>query len=287
MNSDTKKLAVILSSFGSADSIIRTRTIDALALNIKSAFPEIELRQAYTANFMRRKLKAQGVTVLSIEEQIATLKADGFDKIIILPSHLTPGEEFDFKIKIFAGDEVIVLPPLFTLDCNTEFDKLAFNTVIDCFIEKFSCSPHTHPRCENFFVDASDQANCENIFNEQLVLVGHGSPHRHNPVYENLQRLADEQNLKVHIGVIEVTDTPNFNDVINRLQQNRATNILLAPLLFNGGVHVNEDIAGNENSWKVRLIEQGFNVRVCTDGLGSFENFRQLYLERLKSYIKS
>ena len=252
------KQAIILASFGSADSIIRTRTIDALATNIKSTFPDIELRQAYTANFMRRKLKSQGITILSIEEQIAALKTDGFDKIIILPSHLTPGEEFDFKIKIFASDEVIVLPPLFTLDCDTEFDKLAFNTVIDCF---------------------------KTIDDEQLVMIGHGSPHRHNPVYENLQNLADKQKLKVHIGVIEPTDTPNFNDVINRLQQNRATNILLAPLLFNGGVHVNEDIAGDDDSWKVRLIEHGFNVRVCTDGLGSFEAFRQLYLSRLKNYL--
>ena len=58
--------------------------------------------------------------------------------------------------------------------------------------------------------------------------------------------------------------------------------LLLAPLLFNGGVHVEQDIAGDdENSWLSRLTALGYKVRVVRDGLGTFENFRALYIERL------
>ena len=94
----------------------------------------------------------------------------------------------------------------------------------------------------------------------------------------NLQHLADSRNLKVHIGVIELTDIPNFNDVVDRLQKNKASKLLLAPLLFNGGSHINKEIAGdNEDSWKSKLIAAGYDVRVCNYGLGYFEKFRQLY----------
>ena len=249
------KQAIILASFGALDSFIRETTINALFSDIKSAFPNIEIRQAYTSNFIRNKLQSKGIDIKTIEEQITSLKTEGFNKIMIMPSHLTPGEEFDYKIKIFAGDDVEVLPPLFTLNCDTDFDKRAFDTIVNCF---------------------------EVVGNEELLLIGHGSPHRHNPVYENLQKMADRQNLKVHIGVIEPTDNPNFNEVLQRLKNNQVTDILIAPLLFNGGSHVNKDIAGDDESWKSRLVSLGFKVRICAEGLGSFKAFRQLYIDKLK-----
>ena len=251
--------AVIFASFGSADPVVRAKTIDATAAQIQAVFKNIKVVQAYTSNFIRRKLNTQGTNVLSIAEQIDSLREGGVKKIIILPSHLTAGEEFDNKIKIFAADDVDVISPLFTPDCNTEFDKHIFDVIIECF---------------NILGD------------EELVLIGHGSPHRHNPVYENLQKLADSKNLGVHIGVIEPTDTPNFNDVVNRLQRQSVKNILIAPMLFSGGSHINMDIAGDDNnSWKSRLMRADFNIRVCTDGLGTFKIFQRLYVEKLVNYL--
>ena len=249
----TLKQALVLASFGAVDSVIRKSTIDALFMDIKAAFPDFEVKQAYTSNFIRNRLRSQGIEVLSIEEQISLLRSEDFSRIVILPSHLTPGEEFDNKIKPFEANDIKVLPPLFTIDCDTDSDKSALDTIIGCF---------------------------ETIGEEELVLIGHGSPHRHNPVYENLQKLADSQGFRVHIGVIEPNDTPNFDDVMLRLKQRKINKILLAPMLFNGGSHVSKDIAGNEDSWKTRLIESGFEVRVCTEGLGTFESFRKLYLMR-------
>ena len=117
---------------------------------------------------------------------------------------------------------------------------------------------------------------------EDLILIGHGSPHRHNPVYENFQQLTGDN---VHIGVIESTDTPNFADVAKRLEIRRADKILLAPLLFNGGVHVAEDIAGEGDSWLNRLTALGYDCRVVRDGLGTFEKFRALYIDRLREKL--
>ena len=250
---NSKDTAIILVSFGTADEKISERTIDALATEISAEF-NFELRQAYTSNFIIKKLAGRGIKILTVDEQIKKLRAEGYREIILLPTHLTPGEEFDNKIKICAADDVKVLTPLFSLNCDTDFDKKIFDTVMNCF-------PHE---------------------GRELVLIGHGSPHRHNSVYENFQRLIDLSRADVHVGVIEESDTPNFNHVVERLKNRHAEKILIAPLLFNGGVHVTEDIAGDENSWKSRLAALGYDVAVCVDGLGSFKNFRQLYIEKLK-----
>lgn len=241
--------AIILVSFGSADDSIRQNIFDKLAAELEK-FSACEVRQAFTSNFMIKKLARRGISIATPAEEISKLRAEGFKRIILLPTHLTPGEEFDNKIKPCSAGDVEIIPPLFSEDCATPFDRKIFATILDCFKK-------------------SDD--------EDLILIGHGSPHRHNPVYENLQRLAGE---KIHIGVIEESDTPNFSEVVERLKLSRAEKILLAPLLFNGGVHVAEDIAGEKNSWRSRLSAQGYKVRVIRNGLGSFEKFRALYIEK-------
>lgn len=237
--------AIILVTFGAADDSVREKTFGKLAQEIQSNFPTFEVRMAFTSNFMIKKLVRRGISIATPAEEISKLRAEGFSRIILLPTHLTLGEEFDNKIKICAAPEVEIIPPLL----SEPIDGKIFATILDCF-------------------NRADD--------EDLILIGHGSPHRHNPVYESLQKLAGD---KVHIGVIEESDTPNFSDVLKRLKNSRADKILLAPLLFNGGVHVTEDIAG---TWFNRLSAQGYEVRVITDGLGSFENFRKLYLEKLR-----
>lgn len=241
------KKAILVVSFGSADDSIRAKTFDKLAAEISAQFTDFEVRQAFTSHFMIKKLAARGILIRTPAEEILNLRGEGFKRIIILPTHLTAGEEFDNKIKICAASDVEIIPPLM----SEPLDEKILSTILECF-----------KREED----------------EDLILVGHGSPHRHNPVYNSLQRLTGD---RVHIGVIEASDTPNFADVIKRLKKSRADKVVLAPLLLNGGVHLSEDIAGEKNSWKSRLSAQGYKVRVIHEGLGAFEKFRELYIEKL------
>lgn len=244
--------AIILAGFGSADDVVRAKTFDALATELAENFPAFEIRQAFTSNFMRRKLERRGVIINSPADEIARLRRDGYRKIFLLPTHLTRGEEFDGKIASCAAEDVTIIPPLL----SEPVPQKIFAAIVECF-----------PRADD----------------EDLILVGHGSPHRHNAVYESLQRMAGED---VHIGVIEQNDTPSFADVVRRLKVRRAEKILLAPLLFNGGVHVAQDIDGDSDSWRVRLTATGYKVRVVRDGLGTFKNFRRLLIESVAEKIR-
>ena len=245
------KNAILVVSFGSADDSIRAKTFDKLAAEISAQFTDFEVRQAFTSQFIIKKLAAHGILIQTPAEEILKLRGEGFERIIILPTHLTAGEEFDNKIKICAASDIEIIQPLM----SEPLDEKILSTILECFKQEED---------------------------EDLILIGHGSPHRHNPVYENLQRFTGD---RVHIGVIEESDTPNFADVVKRLKKSRADKILLASLLFNGGVHLSEDIAGEKNSWKSKLTAQGYKIRVIHEGLGAFEKFRELYIKKLAKII--
>ena len=146
-----------------------------------------------------------------------------------------------------------------------------------------------------FFKEADYMRNlvalCRSIFvprDAELVLLGHGSPHRHNPVYERLQAEIDAQQLPIHVGVLESTDTPDFPMVLKRLQKRQVREVLLAPLLLTSGMHVARDMAGEgEASWKARLEKAGFSVTPILEGLGESPLFRQIYIEKARKALRT
>ena len=255
------KKAILFASFGVINEQARKNCIDAAAEQIRAAFPACEIRQAYTSVFIRKKLAEQGIHVDSLPEALDRLLADGFTEVIIQPGYLTAGEEYEKKVL----------------------------QVVEPYRQKFDQLVISRPLMERPADGADMLAVLQEIFplasGEDLVLVGHGSPHQHNPAYENLQADADKAGFSVHIGVIEPTDTPDFAEVLARLQDKGAKKLLLAPLLLSGGAHVNEDIAGSEpESWLNRLQAAGFSVRVSLKGLGEYPAFQKLYVKRLREW---
>ena len=257
------KPALILTSFGVAGREARALGLDKLAAEIQAALPGVEIRQAYTSVFIRKKLLKEGIIMPSLPDCLAGLRQEGFRRVYLQPTHFTPGEEYSHKV-IEAAEGF-----------RDSFELLRIGEPL-------------------FFKEADFPAGLKAVFaahqlesHEELVLLGHGSPHQHNPVYEKLQEQADKAGLPVHIGVVEESDTPNFDMVLKRLQEKGAKHVLLAPLLLSGGVHVHEDMAGaEEGSWLSRLKKNGFAVRTELKGLAEYKAFRQLYINKALTLIK-
>ncbi len=258
-----QKQALVFASFGVSDDRARQTSLDASAKLLAERFPDWDVFQCYTSNFIRKRLKDQGRQVPSLPELLEGLAQQGYSRVLIQPSHLTPGEEFDGKVvtaaqaarEWFAGG-LVVSRPIF----DTAED---YPVVLEAILSEFSLAE-----------------------GEQLVFFGHGSPHHHNPVYERFQQVVDERRLPVHIGVLEPSDTPNLPMVIRRLRQGGGQQILLAPLLLAGGSHVIRDMAGEaESSWKSQLTAAGFTVRTNLQGLGEYPFFRELYVSKVQKAL--
>lgn len=254
--------ALIFCSFGVASRTARENSLDSIARLLAEKFPHFTVFQAYTSAIIQKRLASQNINILSLPQLMAKLYAEGYERVVIQPSHLTPGEEFNTKVIKVATDwqekfkSLVVGDPVFMANKDYEL-------VLKAIIPHFKTSD-----------------------NEELVLIGHGSPHQHNPVYERLQKTADSLNLRVTLGVLESSDTPNLAMVLERLGHLQVKNILLAPLLLASGSHVSSDIfGGQESSWQTRLEENGFRVRADRRGLGELESFQQLYVAKANAAI--
>lgn len=258
------KKAILFVSFGVASASARHASLDACAEAIRHAFPDYLVCQAYTSQFMRKRLRAEGVLVPSVEEALEDLRQRGVERVVLQPSHLTPGEEYTQKVWLPASA------------CQPLFAELRIGSPL--FAEE--------KRDEELLRIILQSLDCRGT--EQVVLLGHGSPHQHNPIYERLQRMADDRNIPVHIGVLEPLDWPGFREVLNRLQQRGAEAVLLAPLLLAGGVHVYRDMAGNEPaSWKSRLLAAGFSVRTDLHALGERAAIREQFVRSIRALLAS
>lgn len=251
------KRVIVFVSFGVENARVRAECLDKTAFELARAFPKYSVVQAYTSEFVRGKMEKQGLRALSLSSCLEELYESGCENAYIQPSHLTAGEEYENKIvavaKVYKDrfKNLIVGEPLI-------FDDNDYDDVLAALLEA---------------LDRQDD--------EEIVLIGHGSPHFHNPVCEILQQKADAMKLPLTTGVIEKSDTPNFDEVCRRLKHKKKTNLLLAPLLVADGSHVTKDIAGDDkDSWKSMLEAEGFSVRIDNRGLLRRSAFRAICIKK-------
>lgn len=256
------KRAIVLVSFGASHDNSRKLCLEALAEDFRKEFPEAVIRQAYTSIFIRRALEKRGLPIDSLEEALTHLAEENIGEVLLQPTYMTPGEEYEKK--------VLAAVPKFA----PRFRKLTVGEPV--FVKDEDYAKNLLAICRSIFVPRGTE----------LVLLGHGSPHRHNPVYERLQQEIDAQGLPIHVGVIESTDMPDFSMVLERLKKSGTKEVLLAPLLLTSGMHVERDLAGSSPaSWKSRLEAEGFAVTAITQGLGESPFFRQLYLDKARQQL--
>lgn len=262
------KQAIVVVGFGVGDTQVKKRCIDSLLEDLSRSFGEdYDIYEAWTSDFLRRKMAKEGYIYPNLAGVLEELKAQNYKRVAVMPTHLTPGEEWQRKImpvfKEYEGAfyRLGFMEPVLTAASPEEFAFIAEDIRAFFQLEDLTAG-------------------------EELVLMGHGSPHYHNPVYEYLQSFADQRKWPVHIGVVEPEDYPNQQDVIDRLLAKGCQKVYLRPLLLAGGNHATYDLAGDqEDSWKNRLSQAGLEVRYSTKGLGEYEAFRRLYIKKLAAFL--
>lgn len=255
------KQAIVVTSFGVYDQKVKKECIDTVIDDVRREFTRYDVFEAWTCRFLVRKLAKEGISYGLLDDVLANLVEAGYQTVIVLPTHLTPGEEFNNKI--LTATEAV----------RGRFDQL---TVVNPVLT--GNGPADYAGITEILADLDALGN-----GEELVLMGHGSPNHHNPVYEWIQQYADEKHLPLHIGVVETEDYPNLQNVIRRLTDKGVKKVFLRPMMLVGGDHANNDMAGDEpTSWKNTIMAAGIEVRCSTKGLGANPGYRSLYLNKLK-----
>ena len=258
-------LGMLFASFGTTHDDARVRCIDAVAGDLVVAFPGAPLAQAYTSSIVRRVLerrRAEGAEgagpapVPDVRGALAELAGQDVRRVIVQPGHLMPGHEYD-KLRRQAKacadlfEQVLVGEPL--LAGTDDVHRL-----IDIMAQEF---PRQTGRA--------------------VVLMGHGSDHFANVVYEAMNFYAgligrDD----MLIGTVEAE--PSLATLLGLLARRpEVTRVTLAPLMLVAGDHAKNDMAGADSeSWASQLRVAGYEVDVVLRGLGELPAVRRMYVEK-------
>lgn len=256
--------AILVISFGTSYNTTRERTIGAIEQAVAEAFPDYEMRRAFTSQKIINKLrKRDGEVVDNVKEAMERLLADEIETLVIQPTHVMSGYEYE--------DMMEELEPY-----RTHFAS-------------FACG-------KPLLSDDGDYEAMAKILTEEtagyrgektaILYMGHGTGHTANEVYEKLEnRLRACGYEDDYIGTVE--GTPSLDEVAETLGRGEYDRVALFPLMIVAGDHACNDMAGDdEDSWKMVLASKGYLVTCVLKGLGEYAGVQKLFAEHAKMAMK-
>ncbi|QXM07357.1 sirohydrochlorin cobaltochelatase [Crassaminicella indica] len=253
---------MLVVSFGTSYADTRKVTIDAVEEKIQKAFPEYEVRRAFTSDIIIKKLKDRdNILVDTPEKALNKMKEEGFEEVIVQPLHVIAGAEYNDLLEVVKKYE------------NT-FKKIAVGTPILNTPDDYKVA-----------VEALKSQLPELKEGQAVVVMGHGTHHPANASYACLQSVLDDEGLNVFVGTVE--GYPALEDVIEKLKAKNIKEVTLMPYMLVAGDHANNDMAGDEeDSWKTILKSKGFTVNTYLHGLGENEKYQDIYIEHARKAIE-
>jgi len=249
------KKAILAVSYGSGIASVLETSVVPLENAFAAALPDHTVRRAFTGKRIREALANAGTPVDSPSGALERLAAEGFDEVILQPSHVSAGSEYDLLCEEASAFE-------------GRFAKLRIGTPL--------------------LYDRSDRETvCRYLHGafrrdgRLTVLMGHGSAHRPDGLYSELNGICRE--LGFHdMFAAALEGSPSLDDILPALKSSGCERITLVPPLFTAGVHAVKDVAGGHpDSRKSRLEAEGFRVDAVLCGLGEYAAIRSLYVSHL------
>lgn len=267
------KKGILVVSFGTSMPEAK-KAIDNLVDSTKKAFPDTEVRLAYTSNIIRRKImKEQNVNIPTPALALAQMNDEGFTHVYVMPMHIIPGEEFD-DIQSLAGG-------MASVEGKYGFKELKLGSPYLSSVQ--DCDVMADILLQRFSKDLADKKTV-------VVLMGHGTPeHIANALYSQLQLSLDKKMPgRFVVGTVEAA--PTIDDVIARLKHSKdAKKIVLSPLMIVAGDHANNDLADKEDpeSWFSMLKAAGYkDIKTFLVGLGEDATMARVYVSKIKEMMK-
>ena len=260
-----KDQAIMVVSFGTSYNDSREITIGAIEGAIQEAFPEYDVRRAFTSQIIIDKLEERdGLDIDNVTEALDRAIEDGVKTLVIQPTHLMDGYEYNDVVDEVAEyadqfEKVVIAAPLLTSE--EDFKNVA--------------AAITEATAE---YDDGETAIC---------FMGHGTEAESNQVYAKLQDVLTEEGYENYfVGTVEAT--PSLDDVLAAVGEGNYKKAVLEPLMVVAGDHANNDMAGDEeDSWKTAFEGAGYEVECLIKGLGQIESIQQMYVEHTQAAIDS
>ena len=258
-----QKPVLLAVSFGTSYNETRSLTIDAVEAALQNAYPAYEVRRAFTSQIVIDILEERdGHEIDNVEEAMERLIADGVKEVVVQPTHVMAGFEYDDVVAEVSKYE-------------GKFDTLKISNPI-CVDDA------DYDAMVKVLVEETAAYNAEGT---AVVFMGHGTHHEANATYAALEdKLHEAGSTNYFIGTVE--GSPLIDEVITSVQATDATKVVLLPLMIVAGDHANNDMAGDEeDSWKTAFVNAGYEVECVLNGLGQYAGVQQILVDHAAAAI--
>ena len=258
----SKKVGILLVAFGSSmpEAQVSFENIDK---KVKTTYPDIPVRWAYTSSIIRKKLAKQGKQLDSPEVAMAKMLEESFTHVAVQSLHTIGGEEFHelrrtaHQFQYPGGfQRILVGYPMLS----------------------------TQEDMERVTAAILDNIPKERKKDEAVALMGHGTHHPSNAFYAALMFQVQRKDPNVYIGCVE--GYPEIDEIKAMLQEKNINRVYLMPFMSVAGDHARNDMAGdNEDSWKSILIKAGIQCVPILKGTAEYDNFVHIWVDHLNSVL--
>ena len=254
-NSSDKVLLVV--SFGTSYNDNRELSIGGVENALQKAYPDYEVRRAFTSQIIIDKLKERdNIEIDNVTEAMDRLVADGIKEVVIQPTHVMSGYEYD--------DVVNEVNPYKDKFESFKIGKTLLSSDAD-YKEAISV--------------VTEETKSYDTEGTAIIFMGHGTEHEANSTYAKLQQFfTDAGHSNYFIGTVEAT--PSLDDIVALVKESGAKKVVLLPFMIVAGDHANNDMAGDEDdSWKSTFEAEGFETEIVLKGLGQYEGIQNLIVK--------
>ena len=250
--------AIVVAHYGSSDDETRSRTIDLITADIRAAFPDTEVREAYISPVVRRSLAKRGIETASPTDALLKLRAEGYDTVYVQSTTIIDGAEM---AEVRRSVESVA--PF--------FGYIALGRSL-CY------SPDDCRQVTGIM----KQEACGK--DEAVVYVGHGNMLPSTATYSQLDVMASTgSNGRRMVSTIEGYPTAEVTATALERLGKGIKRVKLVPLLLVCGNHTRHDIAG-EFAEVIRTA--GYETEVVMRGLAENPEIRAIYVERVRQLME-
>ncbi len=259
----TDKTGILLVTFGSSYPEAQ-RAFDNIDEKARAAFPDTEIRWAWTSRMIRNIMAERGTALHSPEQALAEMADEGFTHVAVQSLHVIMGSEFHYLKSVAKAFEsmgkgienISVGMPLLA---DQRAMEMAANAV------KSSIPP-------------------ERNVDDAVVLVGHGTAHPANAFYTALMWQLQQTDKNIFIGTL--SGFPDEDVILDILKKNGIEKVWLMPFMSVAGDHVQNDMfSEDEDSWQSIFEEAGIESEAVNKGFAEYDVYVDIWIKHLEDAL--
>ena len=279
-----KELLVV--SFGTSFNDSRATDIKGIEDALAKAYPDWSVRRAFTAQIIINHVQARdGEKIDNVEQALERAVANGVKTLVIQPTHLMHGAEYDELTEAVAKyqdkiDTIVIAEPLLG---EVGADASVINEDKQAVAVAVTAAAVKDAGYES--LEAADEAGVAFVF------MGHGTSHTAKISYSQMQAQMEALGYKnVFIGTVEgEPEETACENVIEKVAEAGYKTVVLRPLMVVAGDHANNDRADPEDpeSWfSMFTASAKFEKIDCQiAGLGRLADVQKLYVAHTQAVI--